>query len=249
MSNNGLNSPSTSVPPLHEDRLRSILDHQPEMICRFLADTTILFINQAYCDFLRKPAKQLMGKKLCDLLSRSQSRKITENIDSLVHRKKPIKYEHRIMGSTSKITWQIWHYQAIRDDEGKIIEFQSTGRDITALKENQEVVKNSKKNLNAIFNSQNDGLILLDKDMEMLIFNKAFSRFLSNHWERPLEPGHNIKDYIFPEDLSIFITDFDRSLRGEFIVREKQFTTTSGYSLWYEQNFSPVEDDLGNVFA
>ena len=44
-----------------ELRYRSVVDTQNEMICRFLPDTTLTFVNDAYCRFWNKAPDQLLG--------------------------------------------------------------------------------------------------------------------------------------------------------------------------------------------
>ena len=41
---------------------RAIVNMQTEMVCRYLPDLTLTFVNQTFCDFMGKPADQLIGQ-------------------------------------------------------------------------------------------------------------------------------------------------------------------------------------------
>ncbi|MDX2304399.1 MAG: PAS domain-containing protein [Microscillaceae bacterium] len=239
----------TFSPEHYEKTLLSILDSQSEMICRCTVDTQIIFINSAYADFLGKKVPALMGKPLLDFLSSSQKRKLQDNINYLLQHKKNISYEHRILADREQTLWQRWTYTPVLDADEKLVEFQAIGIDISHTKVEQEKARNAEKYLYSLINSHKDAFFLLGKDLQILSFNKAASAHINQHWDKSLSKDLNMKDFTHPEDLSTFITDFDRSFQGEFIVREKQFNALAGLDYWYEQSFSPVVDDLGNIFA
>ena len=47
-----------------EERYRAVVDSQTELVCRFTPDTTLTFVNEAYCRFLGKRRDVLLGTKL-----------------------------------------------------------------------------------------------------------------------------------------------------------------------------------------
>ncbi len=52
----------------HQDEMESILATQKEMVCRFLPDTTLTYVNEAYARTFGKKPKELIGKRFIDLL-------------------------------------------------------------------------------------------------------------------------------------------------------------------------------------
>ena len=44
-----------------EERYRAVVDSQTELVCRFTPDTTLTFVNEAYCRFLGKRRDVLLG--------------------------------------------------------------------------------------------------------------------------------------------------------------------------------------------
>ena len=51
-----------------EDRYRAVVDSQTDLLCRYLPDTTLTFVNAAYCRFFGQAASQLIGRKFIDFV-------------------------------------------------------------------------------------------------------------------------------------------------------------------------------------
>src|SRR6478735_21748 len=47
-----------------EERYRDVVDSQTELVCRFTPDTTLTFVNEAYCRFIGKKRAEVLGSKL-----------------------------------------------------------------------------------------------------------------------------------------------------------------------------------------
>ena len=73
--------------------------------------------------------------------------KFRRHIARLTLRKPILTHEKPIVLSDGQTLWQQWNEKAIFDDSGKLVEFQSVGRDITARKLMELALKNSKKAL------------------------------------------------------------------------------------------------------
>jgi len=51
-----------------EEKYRILVENQQDLICRWLPDTTITFVNDAFCLFAGKKGKEIVGKKLLDFI-------------------------------------------------------------------------------------------------------------------------------------------------------------------------------------
>ncbi len=47
-----------------EDRYRNVVDAETDLICRYLPDTTLTFVNDAYCNYFGRTRAELIGTKL-----------------------------------------------------------------------------------------------------------------------------------------------------------------------------------------
>ena len=114
-----------------EGRYRAIVEDQTELICRFLPDGTLTFVNEAYCRYFGKKRGELIGHSFMPLIPEEDQEFVADQFASLSPENPVVTYEHRVILPDGQIRWQQWADRAIFDQQGRFIEFQSVGRDIT----------------------------------------------------------------------------------------------------------------------
>jgi len=125
-----------------EARYRAIVeDHQTEMICRFLPDTTLTFVNEAYCRYYGKERSQLIGTSFLDPVLESDHQQVQSALASLSTENAVRVFEHRACKGENVTRWQEWTSRAIFDLHNDFIEYQAVGRDITQRKEMEDQIK------------------------------------------------------------------------------------------------------------
>lgn len=133
-----------------EEKLRNIVSDLPMLICRFLPDGKITFVNEDYCKYFGKKKEELLGKKFFNLLS-ARNRPTVEKRFFLLTPENPfLTYEYQSKNSKRKYRWQDWTNRAIFDKEGKLIAYQTIGKDITEKKESQDKLIESYRYLGTI---------------------------------------------------------------------------------------------------
>lgn len=130
-----------------EQRLRAIIEDQTELICRFKPDTTLTFVNETYCRYFRRSQEELLGQSFLTLVPPEDHQMIWDNL-GMLSAKHPIRiYEHQVLKPDGSIGWQQWSDRAICDGEGRVLEFQSVGRDITERKALEEELYRQREEL------------------------------------------------------------------------------------------------------
>lgn len=124
-----------------EERYRSVVQSQSELICRALPDTTISFVNDSYCKTFNVNKKELIGRKWINYVPISDRKKITESIKGLSPDNPSSVYEEKALLHNGEVMWCEWYDHAFFDDNGNITEIQSVGRDITERKKNEERIE------------------------------------------------------------------------------------------------------------
>lgn len=114
-----------------EDMYQSIVDTQKELICRFKPDTTLVFVNNAFCRAFRKPKEKLLGTKLLNLISKDYHKSVLEHIQIILSENHKKRYTHEVILPGKKDTWFEWTNYAIGSDEGSDAEILSIGYDIS----------------------------------------------------------------------------------------------------------------------
>lgn len=116
---------------LSEERYREVVEGQKEMVCRYRADHTLTFVNEAYCRFFGKSRDELMGVNFLSLIPPDMHPLVRETTRKLLSEKKAIAIEHEVLRPDGNVGWMEWEDFPVLDDEGKIHELQGVGRDIT----------------------------------------------------------------------------------------------------------------------
>jgi PAS domain S-box-containing protein len=123
-----------------EERYRAVVEDQSELICRFLPDCTLTFVNGAYSRYFDSTSTELIGQNFLDLIPESDRSVIQQQIAQLstaTPENALITLEHPVVKPNGKIGWQEWTDRAIFDDDGQLVEFQAVGRDITERKQTE----------------------------------------------------------------------------------------------------------------
>ena len=135
-----------------EERYRAVVEDQTELICRFVADGTITFVNDAYCRYFGKTREELLGSNLLQMIPDPYREKTQRHIASLSLKNLAATREYEILMPDGEKHCLQWTDRLIVDPEAKkrrelnvsgsfhcpstpgyetIVEFQSVGRDVT----------------------------------------------------------------------------------------------------------------------
>lgn len=133
-----------------KEQYLSIVEDQSELICRWLPDGTLTFINDVYCRYFNKQHEELIGNNFFSFIPKEDHIAINEHFAKL-NSSNPIgSIEQRVILPNGEIRWVYWNNRAIIDLRGQIKEFQSVGRDITQRKLLEKKLINSKEQLRAL---------------------------------------------------------------------------------------------------
>jgi PAS domain S-box-containing protein len=156
-----------------EEKYRVIIEDLTELICRFLPDGTLTFVNEAYCRYFGMKSKELIGKSFMPFIPEEDREMVYRQFKSLGLKNSVVTYEHRVILPNGDIRWHQWTDRAIFDGQEQVIEFQSVGRDITKRKLAEEALKESEEKFRELADSVTDVFFAMDKDLKYIYWNKA----------------------------------------------------------------------------
>jgi len=117
-----------------EARYRALVENQVEAVCRWLPDTTLTYVNEAFCRLLGKSRDELLGKPFLHFISAANIRDFIGHVRSLINHPRPAYYEHEVFSGEKGPVWMRWSDCPIFDGRGNLQEFQLVGMDITDRK-------------------------------------------------------------------------------------------------------------------
>lgn len=118
-----------------EARYRGVVEDQTELIYRWLPDGRLTFVNSAFCRFFGKQPDELIGQPFWQTFFPETNLLIAQAVGSIDPQNQVVAYEHRIRISNGAARWLQWTTRGFFDAEGRVIEYQSVGRDITPVKD------------------------------------------------------------------------------------------------------------------
>lgn len=119
---------------LSEERYRAIVEDQTELVCRFLPDGTLTFVNQAYCRFFDKSREELLGQSFLHAIAPEDQETVYAGLAALNRQNPTATQERRFVAPSTEVRWLQCTHRAIFHEHGDVVEYQSVGRDITEKK-------------------------------------------------------------------------------------------------------------------
>ncbi|MEH1912462.1 MAG: EAL domain-containing protein [Nostoc sp.] len=144
-----------------EIRYRAIVEDQTEMITRYLPDGTLTFVNQAFALYFGRSPEELIGSHYQPIIFEADRERVAQLIASISADNPVVIIENRVVVA-SGVRWTQWHNRMLFDEQGCFIEFQSVGRDITALKQIEETLFQEKELAQVTLQSIGDAVITTD---------------------------------------------------------------------------------------
>ena len=117
-----------------EERYRTVVEDQTELIARFRADGTIIFVNEV--------CARLFGKKISDMVGRKWHPEAHPDdisyIEAQLHTLAPghpvVVIEYRVVAVSGEVRWMQFVNRGFFLADGSLMEIQSVGRDVTERK-------------------------------------------------------------------------------------------------------------------
>lgn len=137
---------------------QAIVETQTEIVCRFLPDTTITFLNPVHSRFFGQSPEQMIGQRWVDSLYPDDRERTLAKLAELTPDQAIVYNEDRMISYTGEVRWFAWINQGFFDAQGSLIEVQSVGQDITERKLVEQELQASEQRLQLLVQANNDGI-------------------------------------------------------------------------------------------
>ncbi|PSB30409.1 PAS domain S-box protein [Stenomitos frigidus] len=180
-----------------EARYRAVVDDQTEMIDRFLPDGTLTFVNDAYCRCHGKTHAELIGQNFILLVPDYARDAIRQKLAALSHECPALTSDQPFITADGELRWHQWTDRILFDEQGNVIEYQATGRDITEQKQAEQALRESQAKTSALLNVIPDFWMRHDRAGT----NLDCKADTTSELLLPLDQiiGRNFQDYLPPE--------------------------------------------------
>ena len=79
-----------------EENYRALVEDMPALVCRFLPDGTLTFVNNSYCRYFSKTRDELLGANFFQFIPAQEREKVRKQYRSLTQESPAINYEHQV---------------------------------------------------------------------------------------------------------------------------------------------------------
>ncbi|MET3582335.1 PAS domain S-box-containing protein [Mesorhizobium robiniae] len=116
-----------------EQRYRSVVELQTEFVVRMSPEGHLSFVNDAYCRACRMTREQLLDPSWCelDVLPPDERRRFLDHLARLTPQAPDASMELLNAMPDGARRWLAWNDHGIFDSDGRLVEVQSVGRDIS----------------------------------------------------------------------------------------------------------------------
>ncbi len=115
---------------LSEERYRTMVEQQTELISLYTPDTRMIFVNEVLCRQVGRTREELIGQSILIDIPTMYHAEILALIDNAGATGETFRHEHPIQLANGSMRWIEWTDTPLYDSSGKLERFQSVGRDI-----------------------------------------------------------------------------------------------------------------------
>jgi PAS domain S-box-containing protein len=220
-----------------EERYKTVVESQTDMICRFLPDTTLTFVNDAYCRYFGRDRSELIGRRFADLVPEAGRDRLLDRIALLLGGPPNTTKEHEVVRPDGSAGWHQWTSNLISDGATAPIEFLGIGRDITERKAAEFALRESEERNRAILNALPDLVFLQDRDGVYLDYKAKDPGLLFAPPEEFL--GKSMHEILPPALAQAAALCFDRAMQTRETQVHEYDIVLSGRRYWYEARIAP----------
>lgn len=225
-----------------EEKYKSVVEDSVYKIFRWKEDGTIVFANLSMKFGQDGGDKDLEGENLFALMQPEVAKRVKEQISKLTPEKPAVENESHYQGQDGKWHWEEWIERGIFDDDGNLVEIQSTGKDISELKKADEV----QRKLSSAIEYSPVTVLITDSLGKIEYVNPMFEKTTGYSAKEVLgktpsilKSGFHNSDYY--KELWETITS-GNVWNGEFTNKKK-----NGDIYFESASIAPIKDEFGKI--
>ncbi len=190
-----------------EEVYRSLVESTEDSVYLVDKDCRYLFMSDKDLSRLGLPADRVIGKAYGESHSPEETNKLAEKVNQVFETGKSIRHEHRSRRDGRYILRTL---SPVKEPDGKVTAVTVVSKDITALKQTEKELIETKEYLDNIINSSADTVTVVDMDGLVRDWNKGADGFM----------GYRADEVIGKPNSILFANPEDANMIQELLRRE-----------------------------
>jgi len=223
-----------------ETRFRAFMNNSPAFSWIADEDGKLMYLNKASLQTLPVEPKDI-GRKIFDLFPPTVAASFHQNNLSVLMMNKPAEAIEQVPFKNGSIGTILVYLFPINFEEnaGKRL-VGCVAIDITAKTKAEEALRYSERNLKAIFSSTKDAFFLLDRNFDVVAFNREAELWYTRFTEgRDVSTSPNPISFLPPEKQQPLRSKIEKVLKGNGIEYEAEYMD-NGRHTWFNVVMQPV---------
>lgn len=228
-----------------EERYRSVVEDQTEVISRIRADGTLIFVNDVYCRLFGKTKSEFVGRRWHPVVHPDDIPDVEAQLRKLSPQHPIATIENRVYWDNGELHWMQFVNRGFFDAAGQLIEIQSVGRDITARKQAEVQLRISEERLRLVLDATGDALWDWDFRSGVAYLSPRYYELIG-HDSGDVTPDFDFfKRTVHPDDLPHVLETMDAHMRGLIPISQFDYRllTADGKTIWVNGIGLVVERD------
>ncbi len=183
-----------------ETLYRSVVEDSPGLLCSFLPNGEITFVNKSYAEYFQKAPKDLIGTSFLTFVHKDDRERVLEEIGRLNQEQPSNSIVKRVYLPNGDLHYQRWVNRVLVSEKGEIIGYQSFGEDIQREYQIQQTqsalyrisqAANRSVGLNELYHSIHQIIqeIFLTKNLQIALFDEDEESLLSVYYVDEMDPA------------------------------------------------------------
>jgi PAS domain S-box-containing protein len=113
----------------------------------------------------------------------------------------------------------------------------------------QKAIEDSELKLKAVFDSSTDIHVLVNRDMEVMAFNRPAHIYIASIYNHDITTGDRILNFVDPKNKNHFAKYFDIAFKGRVIKHELLIRPGTEFECWREIKLVPIRNKENEIIG
>jgi formate hydrogenlyase transcriptional activator len=229
-----------------ERELRQIVDFAPKWVAVLGPDRSPLYANQAVLDYFGFTLEEWRGADRHKYYQPDDWERLTSETQRKFLSGLPHEYEARFLGKDGKYRWFLFHWNPLRDEQGRVTRWYAAATDIEDRKQAEEVLRKSEKSVRLIVDSIAGLVAMMTPDGEVEFVNNRVLEYFGKTLEEL--KGWATSDAVHPDDLPQAVAAWTHSVEtGDTFDLDERLRGADGTYRWFHIRGLPLRDTEGRI--
>jgi PAS domain S-box-containing protein len=229
---------------LSEKKYRQLIENSHDVIYTLSPEGILTFVSPSWTDILGHPVDQVLGRSFEDFVHPDDIQMCRGWLVGLLEsgtQPKPVGRGYRVRHLDGHWRWHSSNLLVVHDAAGMLVGIEGIARDVTESKHIDEELKESRQNLQSIFDAIDESIFIVDRHNRVLAVNRTLAERV----------GRTVPECVGQDVYALVPPDVAEHRRPYL---ERVFETGKPVTFddrrqdrWIHQSMYPIKDDEGHT--